>query len=68
MIKKDMTPLDIVEKYPETEPVFREYDAILGECLLCNYLFDSIEEIAAKSEINIEEMIKRLNKGIAPHH
>ena len=63
-----MTPLDIVEKYPETEYVFREYDAILGECLLCNYLFDSIEEIAAKSEINIEEMIKRLNKGIAPHH
>ena len=59
-----MTPLDIVEKYPETEHIFREYDAILGECLLCNYLFDSIGDIAAKNKINIEEMIEHLNKGI----
>lgn len=63
-----MTPLDIVEKYPETEHIFREYDVILGECLLCNYLFDSIDDIAAKSEINVEEMIERLNKNIALHH
>ncbi len=65
MINKDMSPLDIVEKYPETENIFREYDTVIGECLLCNYLFDSINNIAEKHKIDINEMIERLNKSIS---
>lgn len=64
MIDKDMTPLEIVEKFPETECIFHEYDDLIGECLLCNYLFDSINDIAEKHKIDVNEMIKRLNQGL----
>jgi iron-sulfur cluster repair protein YtfE (RIC family) len=61
VITQNMTPLDIVEKYPETEKVFHEYDIILEKCLLCNNLFDTIKDIAAEHNLNINEMIEKLN-------
>lgn len=64
MITQKMTLLDIVEKYPETEEIFHEYDTVLGKCLLCNELFNSIENIVEKYELNLNEMIKRLNKTL----
>jgi hypothetical protein len=56
-----MTLLEIVEKHPETEHIFRDYDEFAGECLLCNGLFDSIENISIKYGINSDEIISRLN-------
>lgn len=61
MITKDMTTLDIVEKYPKTEKIFHEYDKITGKCLLCNNLFDTVEVIAANYELNLAEILDRLN-------
>ena len=61
LITENMTPLDIVEKYPETEDVFREYDVVVGRCLLCNNLFDTIEDIASNYNINLVEMIEKLD-------
>lgn len=61
MITKNMIVLDIVEKYPETENVFHEYDIILGKCLLCHCLFDSIEDIAIDCNLNINDIINKLN-------
>lgn len=52
MIVKDTNPLEKVQKCPETEHIIREYDAVLGKCLLCNYLFDSIENIATKHNVD----------------
>lgn len=62
MITQKMTILDIVEKYPETEAVFHEYDSFLGKCLLCNNLFNTIEEIAKSYNLNLIELIEKLNK------
>lgn len=62
MITQKMTILDIVEKYPETEAVFHEYDSSLGKCLLCNNLFNTIEEIAKSYNLNLIELIEKLNK------
>lgn len=56
-----MTLLEIVEKHPETEDVFREYEDIAGECLLCKNLFDSIEDVAREYNINSEELLNKLN-------
>ena len=61
MITKNMTPLDIVEKYPDTEDVFYEYDVVVGRCLLCINLFDTIEDIAANYNLNLIELIDKLN-------
>jgi len=68
LITKDMNPLEIVQKYPGTEHIFREYDAVLGKCLLCNYLFDSIEDIATKHNINVEDILERINSTIGTYY
>jgi len=64
MITQNMTVLDIVEEYPETENIFREYDDIIGKCLLCNCLFDSVEDIAINYNLNTNEIIKKLNDAL----
>lgn len=61
MITKEMNPLEIVQKYPETEEVFHEYDDVLGKCLLCYFLFDPLEETAFKNNLDLEEMVEKLN-------
>lgn len=61
MITQKMILLDIVEKYPKTEDVFHQYDAVLGECLLCNNLFDSIENVIEKYKLNLDELLNKLN-------
>ncbi|MEN2258616.1 hypothetical protein AAIB48_13075 [Paraclostridium benzoelyticum] len=61
MITKEMTLLSIIEKYPETEDVFHQYDKIIGECLLCNNLFDTIETVSNKYKINMDNILEKLN-------
>lgn len=64
MITKQDTPLDIVERYPQTDPVFRTYDEQIGQCLLCHCLFDSLETIARRYDIDLAEMITRLEIAV----
>ena len=64
MITSQMIVLDIVEKHPETETVFREYDPITGICILCYHLFDSIETIEKAYDLNSDEFVERLNGAI----
>ena len=42
----DMTVLDVVSTYRETEDVFRRYDNQAGECICCNALFDTLQGVA----------------------
>jgi len=59
-----MQILYIVEKYPETEEVFRFYDDIAGKCTMCHNLFDSLENFALEYEIDLDDLILKLNKKI----
>lgn len=61
MITKEMNLLSIVEKYPQTEDVFHQYDKIIEECLLCNNLFDTIETVSNKYKINMDNILEKLN-------
>ena len=62
MLNKDMTILDIVAEYPNTEDVFRTYDDIAGKCTMCHNLFDTLEEFADMYKINYSDLIDRLEK------
>ena len=64
MINKDSIILDIVEKYPESEKFFNEYNDLIGKCLMCSYLFESLDEIAKKEEIEINEFVMQLDSFI----
>lgn len=63
MITLEMTILDIVEKYPETESVFREYDSVAGICLLCHKLFDPLDTIAREYGISPDILLEKLNEA-----
>ena len=38
MIRTDMTILDILCDHQETQEVFRRYDDVIGECVMCNHM------------------------------
>lgn len=63
LIQSDMTILDIVDHYPQTDPVFREYDDVVGKCLLCHNLFDTIEFVTKKYELSEADMLQKLNEA-----
>lgn len=61
---KEMQILNIVSEHPETEEVFRKYDELAGKCVLCNNLFDSLEEFALEYKIDLHDLILKLNQAI----
>ena len=65
LIQSHMIILDIVGDYPPTDPVFREYDEVVGKCLLCHHLFDSIESVAKEYQLDekISELFERTKEA-----
>jgi len=59
-ITRDMTVLDVLSRYSETEAVFRRYDALAGECICCRALFDTLEKMASKYDLDLEELMSKL--------
>ena len=60
LIKPDMSLLQIIELNPRSEEVFHQYDEELGACLLCNHLFDSLEDVAQIYQLDINHIFSRL--------
>ncbi len=67
LIQSHMIVLDIVGDYPATDPVFREYDDVIGKCLLCQHLFDSIESLAKEYQLDEQDMLRKLNEAAQSH-
>lgn len=61
-IAPEMTILEIVERYPQTEAVFRTYDQQAGVCLCCESLFEPLHETAKKFGLNLEKLLSDLNE------
>lgn len=60
-ISKNMTVLDIVSTYPESEAIFRSYDEQVGECICCQSLFETVQQIAEKYKLDTAELLGKLN-------
>ena len=63
-ISSSMTLLEIIEKLPDTEKIFRQYEQLTGSCLLCNHLFDSLESVASQYNLALDELLSRLQLPI----
>ncbi len=61
-ITPDMTVLDVVSRYRETEKVFKKFDKRLGICICCEALFEPLENVSKRYNIDIEELIHDLNQ------
>jgi hypothetical protein len=62
-ITLDAKILDIVARFTATEPVFRSYDQQAGECVLCNALFETLETMAGKYDLDPELLLKRVRQA-----
>ena len=64
----DITPhttvLDIVAKTRTTETIFRSYDKAAGECVLCNALFDTLENLASRYHLDLPHLLSRLRQEV----
>ncbi len=58
MITKDQEVLDVVGKHPSTQAVFEKYDEQAGQCICCNALFRTIEEVAAEYGLDLERLLE----------
>ncbi len=64
-ITPETTVLELVEYYPETEAVFERYTKRIGICICCECLFCSLKEVVKRYELNLDELMARLNSAIA---
>ena len=52
-----VTVLDLVSRYRETGTVFKRYDKTVGECICCQSLFESLEDVARKYGPDLEKLL-----------
>ncbi|MGQ9637828.1 MAG: hypothetical protein ACUVQ9_13350 [Thermodesulfobacteriota bacterium] len=63
-ITADMTVLDIVNRYRNTESIFKKYDKQTGECICCQALFDSLRDVADRYKLNLDQLLLELEDAI----
>ncbi|MGD2126919.1 MAG: hypothetical protein PVG99_12620 [Desulfobacteraceae bacterium] len=63
-IDPDMTILDLVSRYPQTEDVFKQYDDKAGVCLCCQALFNSLKDVTAEYGLDLDELVSNLELAV----
>lgn len=63
VITKDMSIIDVVEKYPKAMEVFMSYGMGCLGCVAAR--FENIEQGAMAHGIDVDELIADLNKAVA---
>jgi hypothetical protein len=60
LIHQEMTVLDIISRYRQTEAVFKQYDERAGECICCQALFEPLRNIATKYGLDLKKLMTDL--------
>ena len=64
-IGADMTVLDVLSRFRETEGVFKKYDTAVGECICCQALFDPLRNVAAMYGLDLEKLLDDLESVVS---
>ena len=59
-IHPEMTVLEVVSKYRDTEAVFKKYDREAGVCICCQALFETLEDVSEKYDLNLDQFLHDL--------
>jgi hybrid cluster-associated redox disulfide protein len=62
MISKEMTIEHILRKYPQTAAVFRKFGLDCMECQIAE--FEAVEHGAGVHQVDVEELLKELNRVV----
>ena len=60
-IEAKMTVLDIVSQHRATEAVFKRWDKQAGECICCQALFDTLEQVADRYRLDLKTLLAELD-------
>jgi hybrid cluster-associated redox disulfide protein len=61
-ITKDMTIMDVVNKYPQSIKIFFEHGLF---CIGCNVAYrETVEQGATAHGIDVDELIQKLNQAL----
>lgn len=64
MIAKNITILELLNRYPETIPVFQAYDRKLSTCICCTSMFETVEKTALKHRIDLKKFLYELHRAL----
>lgn len=64
-IHPDMTVLEVIDRYRNTESIFKKYDEQAGVCICCKALFETVGEVAMKYRLNLEQFLSDLESAIS---
>jgi len=64
-ITPEMTLLEVVAQHRQTEAVLRRYEGEAQGCLLCQALFDTLAQAAAKYGLDLERLLQDLREVAA---
>jgi hypothetical protein len=59
-IHPEMTVIDIIARYRETEKVFKKFDEKAGVCICCEALFDTIQVVSERFNLELESLLSDL--------
>ncbi len=61
-VSAEMTVLDLISTFKETQEVIRAFDAQAGECILCNSLFDSLRGMTEKYGLDLNIVMQEVRR------
>ena len=68
VITPEMTILDILSEYRETEAIFRGLETRTGTCICCQGLFLTLRTAAGRFGFDLETLLTELNALIVGGH
>lgn len=63
-IHPDMTVLDVVSRFRQSEAVFRKFDERAGVCICCEALFEPLKNVSAKYGLDLKELLSELESAL----
>ncbi len=60
IISPKMTVLDVISRYEDTEAIFKKYEEKTGACILCEALFEPIQNVAERYDLDLKKLLAEL--------
>lgn len=60
-VTSKMTLVEIMSQWRSTEEIFKSYETQAGTCLRCHDLYNTLEEVAQKYNLDLPQLLADLN-------
>jgi len=63
-IRPEMTILEIMQMYNQTQDVFEKYNEQAGQCLMCTALFEPLSTVSERFGLDLKKLLAELEAAI----